>query len=163
MTSSWEPTQEQNNQIFAELGRCLFVFQSIEARLKMILPHLVAPGQEDSLASVDFSNWRIYLDSKTTLGPLVQKLKGHISTDHPELIDEAWSQLVKHRNEVMHHFVEQPFARMDTELKFEEALAFLRNRRASAIHLLCMLQDLCVVILQELAPDAAPKEVTTVH
>ena len=163
MTSDWQPTQEQHDQIFAELGRCLYVFQSIEARLKLMLPHLIAPDQEESLASVDFSNWRIYLDSKTTLGPLIQKLKDHVSTSHPELIDAAWSQLVKHRNEVMHHFVEQPFARLDTESKFQEALAFLKHRRASAAHLLCMLQDLCLVFMRELAPDAAPEEVTTVH
>ena len=78
MSTDWAATSEQKEQLFAELGRCLYVFQAIEARLKLLLPHMVPPGKEVSLTSQDFSNWRFYLDSKTTLGPLIQKLKEHI-------------------------------------------------------------------------------------
>lgn len=163
MSEQWEPTPEQHELLFAELGRCVYVFQAIEARLKIMLPHLIPPGQENSIASEDFSNWRLYLDSKTTLGPLIQKLKEHVESSHPELLDQAWTQIVKYRNEVMHHYVEQPFSRMDTEAKYNEALQYLRHRRTTAIPLLLILQDMCIIYMHELSSDQALVESTTIH
>jgi hypothetical protein len=163
MNEGWEPTAKQHELLFAELGRCLYVFQSIEARLKLMLPHMIPPGQEASLASEDASNLRLYLDSKTTLGPLIQKLKEHVETSHPELLDQAWTQIVKYRNEVMHHYVDQPFSRLDTESKFNEALEFLKHRRAAAVPLLLVLQDTCIAFMQELESDGSFAESTKVH
>ena len=163
MSKQWEPTPEQHERLFAELGRCVYVFQSIEARLKIMLPHLIPPGQENSLTSDDFSNWRLYLDSKTTLGPLIQKLKEHVESSHPELLDQAWTQIVTHRNEVVHHYVEQPFSRMDTEAKYNEALQFLRHRRTIAIPLLLILQELCIIYIHDLSSDQVFVESTASH
>ncbi|HEX7768610.1 MAG TPA: hypothetical protein VF422_01125 [Dokdonella sp.] len=163
MSTDWVPTSEQQEQLFAELGRCLYAFQAIEARLKMLLPHMVPPGQESSLTSENFSNWRIYLDSKTTLGPLIQKLKEHVKSEHPDLLDQSWRQLVQYRNEIIHHYVEQPFSRLDTESKFKDAMLFLKHRRAAAVPLLVLLQETCIVLMQELAPDEVLAESTTVH
>jgi hypothetical protein len=163
MSANWAPTSEQNEQLFAELGRCLYVFQAIEARLKILLPHLVPPGQEASLTSADFSNWRFYLDSKTTLGPLIQKLKEHVASESPELLDQAWRQLVQHRNEVIHHYLEQSFSPLDTESKYLEAMTFLKRRRAAAAPMLIALQDMCVILMQGLASDAPFVESTTTH
>lgn len=163
MSADWVPTSEQNEQLFAELGRCLYVFQAIEARLKILLPHLVPPGKEASLTSEDFSNWRFYLDSKTTLGPLIQKLKEHIESENPELLDQTWRQLVQHRNEVIHHYLEQPFCPLDTESKFFDAMTFLKCRRAAAAPMLAALQDMCVALMQGLTLDEAIVESTTTH
>jgi len=163
MSTDWAATSEQKEQLFAELGRCLYVFQAIEARLKLLLPHMVPPGKEVSLTSQDFSNWRFYLDSKTTLGPLIQKLKEHIDSESPELLEQAWQQLVQYRNEIIHHYLEQPFSRLDTESKFEDATAFLKQRRAAAAPMLVMLQEMCVVLMQGLAPDDALVESTSAH
>jgi len=158
MSTDWIPTSEQHEQLFAELGRCLYVFQAIEARLKILLPHIAPPGQESSITSEDFSNWRIYFDSKTTLGPLIQKLKEHVVSENADLLDQWWRQLVQYRNEIIHHYVEQPFSRLDTELKFNDAMQFLKQRRAAAVPLLALLQDTCIVLLQELAPDEVSAE-----
>lgn len=163
MGTDWAATSEQKEQLFAELGRCLYVFQAIESRLKLLLPHMVPPGQEGSLTSQDFSNWRFYLDSKATLGPLIQKLKEHTESENPELLDQAWRQLVQHRNEIVHHYLEQPFSRIDTESKLEEAMAFLKRRRAAAVPMLMMLQEMCLVLMQGLAPDDAFVEPPSVH
>ena len=74
MKQNRAPTSKQHDLLFAELGRCLYIFQIIEAMLKMLLPHMVAPGKETTLADEDFTNWRFFVDSKTTLGPLIQKV-----------------------------------------------------------------------------------------
>ena len=163
MSTDWTPTSEQHELLFSELGRCLYVFQAIEARLKMLLPHLVPPGLEASLASEDFFNWRFYLDSKTTLGPLIQKLKESVNSESPELLDEAWRKIVEYRNEVIHQYVQQPFSRLDTESKFNDAMAFLKLRRAAAVPLLLILQDMCIALMQGLATDGAFIESTAVH
>ncbi|QNN69369.1 hypothetical protein [Thermomonas carbonis] len=158
MSKVWIPTSKQHELLFAELGRCVYVFQGIEARLKMMLPHLIPPGKDASLAGEDPSNWRLYLDSKNTLGPLIQKLKEHVDSSHPELLDRDWTQIVKYRNEVMHHYVEQPFSRLDTESKFYEALNFLRHRRETAVPLLLILQDICIGLIDRLESDGAHTE-----
>lgn len=155
MSTGWQPTSEQHTQIFAELGRCLYVYQSIEVRLKLILPHLSAPGEEIQGSNEGFGNWKIFLSSKATLGPLMQRLKERVTTDDPELLFSAWTQLVIHRNEVIHHFLEQPFARVASEADFVDALNFLRHRRAAAVPLLEALQHLCGAFIDAIDLSAA--------
>lgn len=139
------------------------MYQSIEARLKLVLPHLVAPGEEAPTPNEGFGNWKIFLSSKTTLGPLMQRLKERVATEDPELLHSAWTQLVTHRNEVIHHFVEQPFAQLTSEADFADALRFLRHRRAAAVPLLEVLQRLCIAFIEALNLSTALDESVALH
>lgn len=140
MPDKWSPTSEQVNRLLAELGRCLFIYQSIEAGLKRLLPHLIAPGEDAPATNEGIANWRVFLDSKETMGPLMQRFKDRVTTTQRDLLDSAWAKIVTHRNEVVHHFVEQPFSRFATEEEFLEAMRYLHERCTLAIPLLEIVQ-----------------------
>jgi hypothetical protein len=158
MSDNWKPTQEQLDHLFAELGRCLYLYQSIELSLKAILPYLLEPGASTHAPNEGFSNRRVYLDSKETLGPLIQRLKERISTDQREFFEEEMSLVVTHRNEVIHHFASQPFSRIKSENEFNQALSFLHSRRMHASPTLEMLNLLSGTFLNLLAENSEVSE-----
>jgi hypothetical protein len=163
MTNVWAPTSDQSDRLFAELGRCLYLYQAIEQRLKFLLPHLVVPGTETHAKGEGFANWRVFLNSKETLGLLMQRLKDRTTSDQRHLLDEAWTQIVAHRNEVVHHFVSQPFSRIATEAELQEAMRFLHHRRVVAAPMLEMLQQLCMAFAEVLAPESHELGTTPLH
>lgn len=128
--------------LLEELGRCLLIYQSIEGTLKRLLPHMVAPGTEGDVPAEGIENWRFYIDSKQTLGPLVEVMKRRVSARDPSAVDVELRKLVSYRNEVIHHFIEQPFGRLESEEDFQAAMEFLRVRREAAIPLFDSLQGL---------------------
>ena len=160
MTETWRPTPGQLDSLFTELGRCLYLYQSIEQRLKFLLPHLVVPGTETHAKGEGFANWRVFIDSKETMGPLMQRLKDRVTSDQRDLLDETWTQIVTHRNEVVHHFVSQPFARLATEVELQEAMRYLYQRRVVAIPMLEMLQQLCMSFAEALIPEESENGTT---
>ncbi|RYX80073.1 hypothetical protein EON83_30190 [bacterium] len=161
MTETWRPTPGQLDLLFTELGRCLYLYQSIEQRLKFLLPHLVVPGTETHAKGEGFANWRVFIDSKETMGPLMQRLKDRVTSDQRDLIDETWTQIVTHRNEVVHHFVSQPFARLATEVELQEAMRY--QRRVVAAPMLEMLQQLCMSFAEALIPEESENGTTPLH
>ena len=163
MAKVWEPTPDQSDCLFAELGRCLYIYQAIEQRLKFLLPHLVVPGTESHAKGEGLANWRVFLDSKETLGPLMQRLKDRVTSEQHHLLDEAWTQLVAQRNEVVHHFVSQPFARIATEAELQEAMRYLHHRRVTAAPMLEMLQQACMSFAEVLAPENRGLGITPLH
>jgi len=158
MSAPWEPSPKQLNRLFEELGRCLFIYQSIEIRLKLMLPHMVVPGTDTHAKGEGFTNWRIYLDSKETMGPLMQRLKERMGVERQEEVDAVWTQIVNHRNEVVHHFASQAFARISSEAELTEAMIFLQNRKMLAVPMLEMLQQISTAFLAELQSPDATKE-----
>ena len=161
MTETWKPTSEQSDRLFAELGRCLYIYQSIEIRLKFLLPHMVVPGTETHAKNEGMANWRVFLDSKETMGPLMQRLKDRINTEQRDLLDATWTQIVMHRNEVVHHFASQPFACLATEVELQEAIEYLHKRRVLATPMFEMLQQLSLAFAkvfksEESLHDSAP-------
>lgn len=137
----WEPTDRERELLFAELGLCVHLYQSIELRLKFLLPHLVVPGTDSHAPGEGFENWRILLDSKKTLGLLVQLLAERVSSDKTSALEETWRRLVEQRNDVVHHFASQPFIRLESEAEYREAVSFLKTRREFALPMFEMLQE----------------------
>ncbi|WP_414011569.1 hypothetical protein [Limnobacter sp.] len=72
----------------------------------------------------------------------MQRLKDRINTAHRDLFEATWTQIVMHRNEVVHHFASQPFAGLATEAELQEAMEYLHKRRVLATPMLEMLQQL---------------------
>jgi hypothetical protein len=115
------------------IGICLLMYQRIEVSLKYLLPHVVTPKK----APTDtFAQWRSLLDSKTTLGPLVKRLREAARSADPKGLGHYLDELVKQRNDFIHHFARLPFARLGTLEDCDAALAHLsaRVRFASPIH-----------------------------
>jgi hypothetical protein len=140
MSSRWESTSDERKALFAELGLCLYLYQKIEVHLKLLLPHMVHP--KATTRGETSNNWRELLDSKQTLGPLIRLLVERVEAGNQAVLEQSWRTLVEERNEVVHHFAEQPFAKCDTEASYQEALAFLRLRRQHAMAMLEPLQQL---------------------
>ncbi len=156
---AWKPTRRQEARLFAQLGLCLHVYQLMELRLKTLLPHFVVPGTDTTAPGEGFENWRAFLDSKQTLGLLVRRLHERTTHDQPELVEEMWRTVVDDRNEVVHHFAEQPFARMSSRNECRQAFEFLRERRLRALPLLDQLQGMLeglVTVLGSISDDDQP-------
>jgi hypothetical protein len=148
MTDTRKPTPDQLQQLFAELGRCLYLYQSIEHGLKLVLPHML-PSEEALQATDDnLMNWRSLLDSKKTLGLLVQLLKERIESDNKHRFEDDLRQLVEYRNEIVHLFLAQPFGNLRTESQFAEAMQYLKTRRQFAIPMFRMVQQLSVTFVK---------------
>jgi hypothetical protein len=141
--------------VFLELGRALYVFQAIEARLKTLLPYFVVPGTGEPAKGEGWDGRRKYLDSKEMLGTLVKLLNERISTDIPQVFEDQLREVVQGRNDVVHNFVNQPFARCKTGEDLERSLEYIRVRRLRALPLLQMLdtQLRVHVVALQLPPD----------
>lgn len=160
---SWVPTPDQSNALFAELGRCLYLYQSIEVSLKLLLPHFVVPGTDSHAKNEGFANWHVFIDNKETLGPLIQRLKDRVTSDQRVELEADWTRLVAHRNEVVHQFASQPFARLSSEEQYAAAMKFLYERRQHAIPMYDMLQALLAAFLEALKPPDSSTESSSVH
>ncbi len=112
---TWKPDPELHKSLFAELGVCVYLYQSIEASLKALLPHLVVTGTNTHAPGEGFENWRVFIDSKLTLGPMMERLKERSSFGESSEADRELRRLVEYRNEVVHHFVGQKFSRLASE------------------------------------------------
>lgn len=137
--------------LFLELGKALYAFQAIEARIKLLLPHLNVPGAEGPSDDEGWNGRRKYLDSKEMLGNLVKLFQQRMAVERPELLEAAWREIVQGRNDVVHNFVLQPFAGCTSREDYERSLMYIRERRLRALPLLQMLDALLhgfVAVLQ---------------
>lgn len=114
------------------IGRCLTVYQKIELQLKYLLPHVVEPYET---TDDTFAQWRSLLDSKTTFGPLAARLNECVRSTDPEAFDRYVSDLVVHRNELVHHFYQLSFGRLSSIEQCHAALAHLDGRLEFALPL----------------------------
>ncbi|RYH55570.1 MAG: hypothetical protein EON54_12580 [Alcaligenaceae bacterium] len=127
--------------LFAELGVCVHIYQRIEVLLKVLLPHLIVPGTDVHAPGEGFENWRVLLDSKKTLGELVRLFGQRVESANAQAFEDAWRRLVDERNEVVHHFAEQSFSRLETKAQYRSAVLFLKTRREAAIPVFEMLDE----------------------
>jgi hypothetical protein len=121
---------------------CVYLYQSIEASLKALFPHFVVTGTDTHAPGEGFENWRIFLDSKLTLGPMMERLKERSSFGESKEADKELRRLVDYRNEVVHHFVGQKFSRLSSEADYKAAFEFLKIRRVAALPMYNLLQEL---------------------
>ena len=142
-------------QVLLELGRALYVFQSIEARLKCVLPHLCPSGTDTTAVGEGWGNWRKYLDSKEMLGNLVKLFQQRILVGDPELIENEWHSVVQGRNDVVHNFIFQPFAKCATLEEQRLSIEYIRTRRLRAHPFFQMLDSLLhgLRAVAQLPPD----------
>lgn len=136
------PTAINADPLFLELGKALYVFQAIEARIKLLLPHLALPATGEPPIGEGWPGRDKYVESKEMLGNLVRLLHERITTDDPLKVEEVWRAVVQGRNEVVHHFAQQPFARCESLEELHQSIAFVRLRRTRALPLLSMLDQL---------------------
>ena len=144
-----------SDPLLLELGRALYVFQAIEARIKVLLPHLTIPGTDETPYDEGWNGRRKYLDSKEMLGNLVRLLQERISVDDPATLEQEWRTMVQCRNDVVHNFVLQEFARCATLEQLEQSIEYVRTRRVRALPLLQMLDTMLRGFLSalQLPPD----------
>jgi hypothetical protein len=126
-------------RVMESIGRCLTVYQHIELQLKFLLPHIVGPNET---TGDTFEKWKSLLDSKTTLGPLVARLSESVQSSDPEGFGRYVSELVAHRNELIHHFCQLPFGRMTSLEQCDAALAHLSGRLEFALPLYQALKEM---------------------
>jgi hypothetical protein len=108
-------------RVMEGIGRCLLIYQRIELSLKYLLPHVVGPDETPS----DTFQWRRLLDSKSTLGSLAEHLRKSARSSDPKGFDAYIGELVEQRNQFIHHFSRQPFARLSNLEECDAALAHL--------------------------------------
>lgn len=146
-----EPTCSKE-LVLAEIGRCLLAYQQVEHLLKFLLPHVHAPGS--AVAPDWHPNWRELLDSKETLGGLMKILAKRVSSEDPTGFAQSLSALVDQRNEIVHHFVGQPFARLETDAQCREAMRFISSRRTVVEGFRQQLRGLAAEFAKALEPTA---------
>ena len=159
MTDTSPPSHDQLNQFFAELGRCLYLYQQIEYSLKIVLPHMAPAAIATEGAKDELLNWNDLLDSKTTLGQLVKLLRERIESDNKVLLEESWRQLVEHRNELVHLVLAQPFGHLRNQQEVAEAMQFLKGRLQFAVAMLEIVKQFMAVlidILDDSITDESP-------
>ena len=143
-------------RVFTELGRCVLLYQAIERLLKFLLPHMNLPGTDTPPKDEGFVNWRAMLDSRLTLGMLFGKLVERAVSSDLEMVRTQLAEIAKHRNEIVHHFNEQPFFRLESQSECDDALRFLHERHAAAAPLLESLKSLAEDFLAELRSSRLP-------
>lgn len=145
------PAAINSDSLFLELGKALYVFQAIEARIKFVLPHLSLPDTGEPPADEGWTGRNKYLESKEMLGNLIKFLQQRVSVDDPEHLEAEFRALVLGRNEVVHQFVLQPFARCESAEELERSIEFVRSRRTRALPLLAILDHLLSAFATALA------------
>lgn len=130
--SATRDLETETARVMERIGHCLVLYQRIEVYLKYLLPHVVAPNETPTDT---FAQWRNLLDSKSTLGPLVERLRESIRSSDPKGISHYLGELVDQRNEFVHHFSRMPFARLTTLEDCDAALAHLGARIRFALPL----------------------------
>ena len=147
-----EPEDEQEDldalkkQVLIHVGVSLARYQKIERGLKAFLPFFVAPGCEPSINP--FAEMQDLLASKSTLGPLMERLKDYISSSDSEQTAHYLETVVCHRNELVHQFFQLPIGRMNDTDACHEALQHLRSRLEFAQPLLDLVNASGASLLQ---------------
>lgn len=127
-TPQEKPKETDLNQhrqlVHAEIGQLLLIYQHIELMLKALLPHMHATEQA-ALESVDKDIDNL-LDSKQTMGLLVERLKNSMAISNPEAFSNYVAQISMNRNELVHKFTMNDFGGLDNEAKCNAAIQILK-------------------------------------
>ena len=145
-------------RVMEAVGRCLIVYQRIELCLKYLLPHVVGPNHTPAET---LAQWRILLNSKTTLGPLMERLRESVRASDPMGFEHYVSKVVAQRNELIHHFCQLPFGRMNSVEECEAALAHISRHIEFALPLYHGLQGMLSQFRDALTELKLQKEIGT--
>lgn len=124
--SDSESLNELKREVLVHVGVSLAHYQKIERGLKILLPFFY--GDDRDLSDDPFTEMRALLESKSTMGMLMERLKGSVTSSDPEQTARYFNQVVKHRNELVHHFFQLPIGRLDDEASCRDALRHLKSR-----------------------------------
>jgi hypothetical protein len=133
------PQAVDSRALFEELGLALYTFQSIEVRIKFLLPHLNVPLTDAPPPDEGWAGRQKYLESKEMLGKLVRLFQERLTTEDPVEMERAFREVVQGRNDVVHAFVAQPFAGGNTDEELRQSIDYVRVRRLRAVPLLQIL------------------------
>ena len=107
-----------------------------------------------------FANWRLLLDGKHTLGGLRTRFLKSVETDDQAGLGKYLETIVEDRNQIVHHYVEQSFAALDTLEKRREAMNALQTKQKYALGLhkalTQMLSEFMTVVEASLDADGFP-------
>jgi hypothetical protein len=118
--------EKKLKKVFEGLGMCLSNYQQIERCLKFVVPHMVAPGEVKD--AIPYADWPSLFQSKKTLGQLVAALSNCSNEPDGETFFGQIYNLVEERNELVHHFYDQPFGKFEQKEDFEAAISYIRER-----------------------------------
>lgn len=138
--------------VFVLVGQNVLLYQHIETYLKLLLPHMTRTDGETS--SDAFLEMKSLLESKSTMGPLVEQLKQSIQSSHPEEFASYVEAVVTNRNELTHGFLRLPFARLDNATACESAVQYLTSKHQFALPLFQSLRLLLATFVELLDEPA---------
>jgi len=121
------------------IGRCIAIYQRIEFLLKVLLPHIADTAVDTDVQSL--RHWRSLIDSKQTLGPLVQQFAERMNSDNPQGFANYLKQLVYQRNELVHHFFNTPIGQARNNAEIEHAIVHLRSLMHFSVPFLRALEE----------------------
>src|SRR5262245_34019359 len=116
--------EHMRTAVHAEIGKLLLIYQHLELMLKALLPHIHATEQAAlAHADKDIDN---LLDSKETMGLLVERLKNRLNISDPEAFATYLQRITENRNWLVHKFTVIDFGGLDNEAKCSSALEYLK-------------------------------------
>lgn len=116
----------------------------------MILPFAVKDGRKAS--DNPYSDMRDLLESKTTMGPLIEQLKKFSSSTDPEHTANYFRTVIDHRNELVHQFFHLPIGQMNNTEECREALVHLKSRMDYAQPLVDFVDDFAKSVVRKMGP-----------
>jgi len=125
-------------EVLIHVGVSLARYQKIERGLKAVLPFLNVNGGKQQ--GDPFAEMHRLLASKSSMGPLMERLKERLSSSNPEQTARYLEEVIRHRNELVHHFFQRPVGRLDDERGCHEALQHIKTRLEYAQPLLELLK-----------------------
>lgn len=139
------------------VGRCIFLYQRIEMLLKLLLPHMETTGL--SADDEPVVHWRSLLDSKKTLGAVVQAFNEKNNADNPGDFPEYLEELVNQRNILVHKFFFLSDGRLsfgtDLESRIREVHGSIRFAEPFAQTLEAMAAQFAADLQQSIAEEEA--------
>jgi hypothetical protein len=139
------PVNQLRQSVHAEIGQLLLIYQHIELLLKALLPHIQA-SEQAGLDSKDIDN---LLDSKHTMGLLVERLKNSAGISNSEAFSGYVAQITMNRNELVHKFTMKSFGGLDSEQKCNDAIEYLKAHHQFALPLRDLLLQLLSTQLKQ--------------
>jgi len=149
-----EDLEALKKHVLVHVGVSLARYQKIERGLKALLPFLVVEGRP--VAHDPFAEMRELLASKSTLGPLMERLKASVSTPDPEDLADYLETVVGHRNELVHQFFQLPVGRLDEAEACHAAIRHLTNRLDYAQPLLDLVNAAAAAFIESAESTRGP-------
>jgi len=131
--------ETEMRRVLERVGHCLIIYQRIEISLKYLLPYTDIPNKTPTDT---FAQWKSLLDSRRTLGPLIEDLREAVSASDLKGFGQYLSELVEQRNDFVHHFSRLPFGRLRTLEECDAAFAHLNSRIQFALPFHEALEDM---------------------